>query len=252
MRREVARENRPEDDTDPEQLGLALLVVEDEPHIADMLAMSLRFVGYDVTVAGNGAEALAKMPDHEPALVLLDVMLPDTDGFELLQRLRSVQPGVPAVFLTARDGIDDKLNGLTIGGDDYITKPFSLEEVVVRIGVVLRRARSESQVSAPTNRLQYADLVLDEDRHQVWRDDTLILLSPTEFALLGYLLRNAGNVVSRSQILDHVWHYDFDGGSGVVESYIRYLRRKIDVFSPPLIQTVRGVGYSLRLADGVP
>lgn len=223
--------------------GTRLLVVEDEPAIQDMLAMSLAFVGYEVLRAGSGAEALAHADTGRIDLALLDVMLPDTDGLELLRRLRSVQPEVAAVFVTARDALEDRLAGLTLGGDDYVTKPFSLEEVVARVGVVLRRTRP---TVAETNRLVYADLVLDEDRHEVHRGERSITLSPTEFALLRFLLRNAELVMSRAQILDHVWHYDFHGNAGVVESYISYLRRKVDAEGPPLIHTVRGVGYVLR------
>jgi two-component system, OmpR family, response regulator len=228
--------------------GTRLLVVEDEPAIQDMLAMSLAFVGYDVVRAGTGSEAIAHADTGRIDLALLDVMLPDTDGFALLRRLRQVHPDMAAVFVTARDALEDRLAGLTLGGDDYVTKPFSLEEVVARVGVVLRRTRPAAE--SETNRLTYADLVLDEDRHEVHRGDQLIPLSPTEFSLLRFLMRNAGRVMSRAQILDHVWHYDFNGNSGVVESYISYLRRKIDAVDPPLIHTIRGVGYVLR-APGV-
>ena len=224
--------------------GTRLLVVEDEPAIQDMLAMSLAFVGYDVVRAANGAEAIAHAEADRIDLALLDVMLPDIDGFGLLRRLRQINPEMAAVFVTARDALEDRLAGLTLGGDDYVTKPFSLEEVVARVGVVLRRTRPAAETEP--NRLTYADLVLDEDRHQVHRGDRLITLSPTEFALLRFLMRNAGRVMSRAQILDHVWHYDFNGNSGVVESYISYLRRKVDVVDPPLINTIRGVGYVLR------
>ena len=225
--------------------GMKVLVVEDEPPILDMLSMSLAFVGYHVLRAGSGAEALSQAREHSVDLALLDVMLPDTDGFELLRRLRSIHPDMAAVFVTARDALEDRLNGLTLGGDDYVTKPFSLEEVVTRVGVVLRRTRPDAEEGKP-NRLTYADLVLDEDQHQVWRGGSPIELSPTEFSLLRYLMHNAGRVMSRAQILDHVWHYDFRGNGSVIESYISYLRRKIDVVDPPLIHTVRGVGYVLR------
>lgn len=225
--------------------GTRLLVVEDEPPIQDMLAMSLSFVGYDVVRAGTGAEAMARAGESHLDLALLDVMLPDTDGFELLRRLRGVQPEMAAVFVTARDALEDRLAGLTRGGDDYVTKPFSLDEVVARVAVVLRRTRPTAGEREP-NRLSYADLVLDEDSHEVRRGTELVSLSPTEFSLLRFLMRNAGRVMSRAQILDHVWHYDFSGNSGVVESYISYLRRKVDIVDPPLIHTVRGVGYVLR------
>ncbi len=221
-----------------------ILVVEDEPAIQEILAMSLAFVGYDVLRAGNGMDALAKAEATRVDLALLDVMLPDTDGVELLQRLRQIHPDMAAVFVTAKDDLEDRLTGLTRGGDDYITKPFSLEEVVTRVAVVLRRTRPAPDTRE--TRLECADLVLDEDRHEVWRGDQLVELSPTEFSLLRFLLRNAGRVVSRAQILDHVWRYDFNGNSSVVESYISYLRRKVDAVNPPLIHTVRGIGYMLR------
>lgn len=225
--------------------GTRLLVVEDEPAIQDMLAMSLAFVGYEVLRASSGSEAVAHADKMKIDLALLDVMLPDTDGVDLLRRLRTVHPDMAAVFVTARDALEDRLAGLTLGGDDYVTKPFSLEEVVARVGVVLRRTRPATREE--TNRLTYADLELDEARHEVHRAGQLITLSPTEFALLRFLMRNAELVMSRAQILDHVWHYDFHGNSGVVESYISYLRRKIDTIEPALIHTIRGVGYVLKV-----
>jgi len=231
--------------------GAKILVVDDESAIVDMLRLSLRFVGFEVAAAGSGSEARAVAATFQPDLVLLDVMLPDTDGFALLADLRRDRD-LPVLFLTARDGVDDRVRGLTLGADDYVTKPFSLEEVVARVGVVLRRSRSTGELERPDARLTYADLVMDEDGHQVWRHDELVNLSPTEFALLRFLLQNAGRVLSRTQILEHVWHYDFDGDSSVVDSYIRYLRRKVDVHDPPLIQTVRGIGYTLRLARSTP
>jgi len=224
--------------------GTRLLVVEDEPAIQEMLAMSLAFVGYDVLRAGTGAEAVAHADRMKIDLALLDVMLPDTDGVDLLRQLRKVNPDMAAVFVTARDALEDRLAGLTLGGDDYVTKPFSLEEVVARVGVVLRRTRPATRDES--SRLIYADLELDEARHEVRRAGALVTLSPTEFALLRFLIRNAELVMSRAQILDHVWHYDFNGNSGVVESYISYLRRKVDSVGPPLIHTIRGVGYVLK------
>ena len=226
--------------------GAKILVVDDEPYISEMLSLSLRFVGFEVATAGTGAEALRQAETFRPDLVVLDVMLPDTDGFQLLRSLRA-ETQLPVLFLTARDGMEDKLHGLTLGADDYVTKPFSLEEVVARIGVILRRSRAGSPAEQASARLSYGDLVMDEEGHEVWRQDQPVDLSPTEFALLRFLLRNAGRVMSRAQILEHVWHYDFNGDSSVVDSYIRYLRRKIDVFEPPLVHTVRGVGYTLRL-----
>jgi two-component system OmpR family response regulator len=221
-----------------------LLVVDDEPYIADLLATGLRFVGFEVRTAGAGMEALTAVRAWEPDALVLDVMLPDLDGFEVTRRLRSEGRGLPVLFLTARDATEDKVSGLTIGGDDYVTKPFSLEEVIARVRAVLRR-----QGAAPIGdgRLRYADLVLDEDAHEVSRAGVLLELTPTEFALLRYLMLNAGRVLSKNQILDHVWSYEFGGDGGVVESYISYLRRKVDApFGTALIRTVRGVGYTLR------
>jgi two-component system, OmpR family, response regulator len=225
--------------------GARILVVDDEPYIVEMMSLSLRFVGFEVASAGTGREALQLASSFRPDLVILDVMLPDTDGFALLHELRAQRP-MPVLFLTARDAMEDKLRGLTFGADDYVTKPFSLEEVVARVGVILRRSRQVAGDSS-AGRLAYADLILDEEAHEVWRGDTLIHLSPTEFALLKFLLRNQGRAMSRAQILEHVWHYDFNGDSSVVDSYIRYLRRKIDIVDPPLVQTVRGIGYTLRV-----
>ena len=232
----------------PELTGSRILVVDDEPHLVEMLTVSLRYVGFEVAYATTGAEALSVAEEFRPDLVVLDVMLPDADGFALLPKLRDAGD-VGVLFLTARDSLDDKLRGLTLGGDDYVTKPFSLEEVITRVGVILRRLRpaADPMTVIGGGVLRYADLALDEDGHEVWRANQRIHLSPTEFALLSFLLRNAGRVMSRAQILEHVWHYDFNGDSSVVDSYIRYLRRKIDIFEPPLIETVRGIGYILRL-----
>jgi two-component system OmpR family response regulator len=223
-----------------------LLVVDDEPTIVSLLSASLRFVGYDVRTAASGAEALRVAADFKPELLVLDVMLPDYDGFEVVRRLRADGRHLPVLFLTARDGVQDKITGLTVGGDDYVTKPFSLEEVVARIKAVLRR--TYAPLSA-TDRaaLRFADLEMDEETHDVVRGDKLIKLSPTEYKLLHYLLVNAERVVSKAQILDHVWRYDFGGDARIVESYISMLRRKVDVVDPPLIHTLRGFGYSLRL-----
>jgi two-component system OmpR family response regulator len=221
-----------------------LLVVDDEPYIADLLATGLRFVGFEVRTAGAGMEALTAVRAWEPDALVLDVMLPDLDGFEVTRRLRAEGRGLPVLFLTARDATEDKVSGLTIGGDDYVTKPFSLEEVIARVRAVLRR---QSAAPVDDGRLRYADLVLDEDAHEVSRAGVLLELTPTEFALLRYLMLNAGRVLSKNQILDHVWSYEFGGDGGVVESYISYLRRKVDApFETALIRTVRGVGYTLR------
>jgi two-component system, OmpR family, response regulator len=221
-----------------------LLVVEDEPNIRELLSTSLRFAGFEVHTAGDGASALKLAESERPDLLVLDVMLPDMDGFSVTRRLREQGRLVPVVFLTARDGTDDKVTGLTVGGDDYVTKPFSLEEVVARIRAVLRRTRGEVDDASS---LRFEDLELDEDSHEVSRGGRSIDVSPTEFKLLRYLMLNPNRVLSKAQILDHVWAYDFNGEAGIVESYISYLRRKIDDVDPPLIHTRRGVGYVLRL-----
>jgi two-component system OmpR family response regulator len=225
-----------------------VLVVDDEDYIADLLATGLKFVGFDVRTAGGGQEALTLARDWKPDLLVLDVMMPDVDGFEVTRRLRGEGRHVPVLFLTARDSVEDKVTGLTVGGDDYVTKPFSLEEIVARVRALLRR----NQLTAiDDGLLHYADLALDDDAHEVSRGGDLIDLTPTEFSLLRYLMLNAGRVVSKSQILDHVWNYDFGGDGAVVESYISYLRKKVDApYDVPLIRTVRGVGYSLRAPQG--
>jgi two-component system OmpR family response regulator len=221
-----------------------LLVVDDEPNIVDLLATSLRFAGFEVATARNGSEALRLAPEFRPDLLVLDVMMPGIDGFSVVRRLRQDGMSVPVVFLTARDATEDKVTGLTLGGDDYVTKPFSLEEVVARIRAVLRRFHANEQ--PPSTRLAFADIEMDEDTHEVWKGGELIPLSPTEFKLLRYFLQNAGRVLSKAQILDHVWHYDFNGDANVVESYVSYLRRKVDTTEPRLLHTLRGVGYVLR------
>ena len=226
-----------------------LLVVEDEPNIRELLATSLRFAGFEVHVAADGATALEQAAEHDPDLVVLDVMLPDMDGFTVTRKLRGSGRLLPIVFVTARDSVEDKIKGLTVGGDDYVTKPFSLEEVIARIRAVLRRTRGELDDHAT---LRFHDVELDEDTHEVRRGRRLIEVSPTEFKLLRYLMLNPNRVLSKTQILDHVWDYDFRGQSGIVESYISYLRRKIDVEEPALIQTKRGVGYVLRLPPELP
>ncbi|MHB1064384.1 MAG: response regulator transcription factor [Georgenia sp.] len=229
-----------------------LLVVDDEPSIRELLSASLRFAGFDVATAADGNAALTAAVEHDPDLVVLDVMLPDMDGFTVLRRMRAHGAEIPVLFLTARDDMADKVQGLTVGGDDYVTKPFSLEEVVARIRAILRRTRPTEADDAV---LRYTDLELNEDAHEVRRAGRLVDLSPTEFKLLRYLMINAEKVVSKAQILDHVWDYDFAGDAAIVESYISYLRRKVD--SPaalglddeelePLIHTRRGVGYVLR------
>ncbi|MCB4207838.1 response regulator transcription factor [Arthrobacter sp. UM1] len=225
-----------------------LLVVDDEPNIRELLTTSLRFAGFDVVSAANGRDALAAVEADEPDLAVLDVMLPDMDGFSITRRLRAAGRQFPVVFLTAKDGTEDKVQGLTVGGDDYVTKPFSLDEVVARIRAVLRRTHPFEDDEAV---LRVDDLELDDDAHEVRRAGQVIDLSPTEFKLLRYLMMNPNRVLSKAQILDHVWEYDFNGDASIVESYISYLRRKIDANKdlPPLIQTKRGVGYLLRTAD---
>jgi two-component system OmpR family response regulator len=220
-----------------------LLVVEDEPNILELLSASLRFAGFDVDTATSGSAAVSAAKARRPDLVVLDVMLPDLNGFEVIRQMRADGSRTPVVFLTARDATDDKIRGLTLGGDDYVTKPFSLEELTARIRAVLRRTAGGDQ--APS-RLRFADLELDEETHEVYRADRRVQLSPTEFKLLRYLMLNPNRVLSKAQILDHVWNYDFRGDDNIVESYISYLRRKIDADQPRLIHTLRGVGYVLR------
>jgi two-component system OmpR family response regulator len=197
-------------------------------------------------VAANGREALAKAVANKADVILLDVMMPDIDGFEVCRRLRNDGVQSPVLFLTARDATEDKVSGLRLGADDYVTKPFSLEEVIARVEALLRRLDGSSRISS---RLTFGDLVLDDDSHQVWRDGRPIDLSPTEFKVLRYLMLNPGRVLSKSQILDHVWQYDFGGESTIVETYISYLRKKVDQGAEPLIHTVRGVGYVLRAEE---
>lgn len=226
-----------------------LLVVDDEPNIRDLLASSLRFAGYDVLSAGDGTEALRLATAEKPDLIILDVMLPDMDGFTVTRKLRSSGIDMPILFLTAKDDIRDKVEGLQAGGDDYVTKPFGLEEVVARINAILRRTK---RGTSEQPLLRVADLELDDNLYEVHRGGRLIDLSPTEFKLLRYLMVNEGRVVSKAQILDHVWEYDWEGDAAIVESYISYLRRKLDApdengnIPPSLIQTRRGVGYLLR------
>jgi two-component system OmpR family response regulator len=239
--------------SEPPIRAARVLVVDDEPNISALLSATLRLVEFEVRVVDSGHRALVAVEDFEPDLVVLDVMLPDLDGFDVAKRLRATGSRVPVLFLTARDAVEDRISGLSAGADDYVTKPFSLEEVVLRIRAILRRSQPEQAgeaAGADTGVLRYADLELDEDAHEVRRAGRLIDLSPTEFNLLKYLLINAGRVVSKAQILDRVWKYDFGGDGRIVESYVYYLRRKIDKTDPPLIHTVRGVGYALRLPRG--
>jgi two-component system OmpR family response regulator len=220
-----------------------ILVVDDEPNIVDVIAMALRYQGFDVATAGTGGDALSQVKAFRPHLMVLDVMLPDMEGFDVAERLGAQRSGVPIIFLTARDSTEDKIRGLTTGGDDYVTKPFSLEELVARIRTVLRRTGAAEPESA---RLTFEDLELDEDTMEVTRAGEPIELTATEYRLLRYLMLNPRRVMTRAQLLDHVWDYDFGGDGRVLETYISYLRKKLDAAGPPLIQTVRGVGYALR------
>jgi two-component system OmpR family response regulator len=223
-----------------------ILVVDDEPSISELISTSLRFVGFDVRTAANGAQALSMAEEFKPHAMVLDVMLPDLDGFEVCKMIRNEGVDTGVLFLTAKDGMEDKVKGLTLGGDDYMTKPFSLEELVARLRALLRRIGVD-HIEIDDEKMRFADLELDEATHEVHRAGQLLDLSPTEFALIRYLIINADRVVSKLQILDHVWQYDFRGDAGIVETYISYLRKKIDAFDPPLIHTVRGVGYRLRM-----
>ena len=227
-----------------------ILVVDDEPNINDLVSTSLKFSGFDVRSAMNGAQALTIAEEFKPHALVLDVMMPGMNGFEVCEKLRKDGLKVGVLFLTAKDSTDDKVTGLTIGGDDYMVKPFSLEELIARVRAILRRT-GDIQIDIDDELIRFADLELNEATHEVRRGGNLIELSPTEFTLLRYLLINADRVVSKAQILDHVWQYDFRGDAGIVETYISYLRKKIDTYEPQLIHTVRGVGYRLRLPSKV-
>jgi len=220
-----------------------VLVVDDEPSIVDAVATALRYEGFEVDEAATGREALKAAETLRPDLIVLDIMLPDLDGIEVTRRLRQDGLRVPVLFLTARDSTEDKISGLTVGGDDYVTKPFSLAEVVARVRAILRRVRVTGDDESV---LRFADLVLDEETHEVWRDGKPVHLTATEFNLLRYFMLNPRRVLSKAQILDHVWQYDYDGGDNVVETYVSYLRKKVDRHGPPLIHTIRLVGYTLR------
>jgi two-component system, OmpR family, response regulator len=225
-----------------EDVAARILVVDDEPHIAELVSTALRYEGFETRACGAGRQAIQEVASFDPDLVVLDIMLPDLEGTEVSRRLRQAGNGVPIIFLTALDSTEQRIRGLSIGADDYVTKPFSLEELVLRIRSVLRRTRPQPA----SGRLEVGDLVLDEDGHEVWRGTTRVDLTATEFRLLRYLMGNTRRVLSKSQILDNVWSYDFHGEPNVVETYVSYLRRKIDSLGPPLIHTVRGVGYVLR------
>jgi two-component system, OmpR family, response regulator len=227
-----------------EQNDLRVLVVDDDRNIADVLSMALRYEGYSVEVAGSGRAALKAASDFRPHIILLDVMLPDFDGFEVAGRLADRRAEIPILFLTARDTTEDKVRGLTLGGDDYVTKPFSVEEILARIRTILRRV---GLAQPDGRRLSFADLELDDDTREVTRGGKLIELTDTEYRLLRYLMLHPRNVLTRAQILDHVWEYDFGGDARVLETYVSYLRRKLEAEGPRLIHTVRGVGYALRM-----
>jgi two-component system OmpR family response regulator len=224
-----------------------VLIVDDEPNIRDLLATSLRFAGYEIQTAANGAQAVAAVTESEPDIILLDVMLPDMNGFSVTKKLRSAGVQAPILFLTARDDVEDKITGLTVGGDDYLTKPFSLDEVVARIQAILRRTKT---VDAESAVIDAGAVVINQDAHEVTIEGKLVDLSPTEYKLLRFLVMNPDRVLTKAQILDHVWEYDFNGDMGIVESYVSYLRKKLDpISSRPLIQTKRGVGYIYKKND---
>ena len=224
-----------------------VLIVDDEPNIRDLLATSLRFAGYEIQTAANGAQAVAAVTESEPDIILLDVMLPDMNGFSVTKKLRAAGIQSPILFLTARDDVEDKITGLTVGGDDYLTKPFSLDEVVARIQAILRRTKTVETESAV---IDAGAVVINQDAHEVTIEGKLVDLSPTEYKLLRFLVMNPDRVLTKAQILDHVWEYDFNGDMGIVESYVSYLRKKLDpISSRPLIQTKRGVGYIYKKHD---
>ena len=224
-----------------------VLIVDDEPNIRDLLATSLRFAGYEIQTAANGAQAVAAVTESEPDIILLDVMLPDMNGFSVTKKLRSSGIQAPILFLTARDDVEDKITGLTVGGDDYLTKPFSLDEVVARIQAILRRTKTADAESAM---IDAGAVLINQDAHEVTVEGKLVDLSPTEYKLLRFLVMNPDRVLTKAQILDHVWEYDFNGDMGIVESYVSYLRKKLDpISSRPLIQTKRGVGYIYKKHD---
>jgi two-component system OmpR family response regulator len=223
---------------------IKILVVDDEPNIRDLLASGLRFAGFSVLAVGNGNDAVTAAEKGKPDLILLDVMLPDMSGFSVTKKLRSMNILAPVLFLTARDEVEDKITGLTVGGDDYMTKPFSLDEIIARINAILRRTK---QGSIEKSVIEVGEVRIDEDAHDVFVNDGAIELSPTEYKLLRYLMENANRVLSKSQILDHVWEYDFNGEMGIVESYISYLRKKLDpLTTEPVLLTKRGHGYMFK------
>ncbi len=236
----------PEALTRPDGTPVRVLVVDDEVNIAELISMALRYEGWDISTAHAGNKAVRLAKEQKPDAIVLDVMLPDIDGLEVLRRIRTNQPDVPVLFLTARDAVEDRVAGLTAGGDDYVTKPFSIEELVARLRGLMRRAGARRVETS--NTLTVGDLELDEDSHEVWRAGDEIVLTATEFELLRFLMRNPRRVMSKAQILDRVWNYDFGGQANVVELYISYLRKKIDQGREPMIHTMRGAGYVLKPA----
>ena len=233
--------------TRPDGSPVRVLVVDDEQMLADLLASALRYEGWEVTTAGTGVAAVRAAREIEPDVIVLDIMLPDFDGLEVMRRIHGRQANVPILFLTAKDAVEDRVAGLTAGGDDYVTKPFSLEEVVARLRALLRRSGASAEQQDEL--LEVGDLRMNEDSHEVWRGEEEINLTATEFELLRFLMRNPRRVLSKPQILDRVWNYDFGGQANIVELYISYLRRKIDRGREPMIHTMRGVGYVLKPAD---
>jgi len=241
----------PEVLTRPDGSPIRILAVDDEPSLTELLTLALRYEGWQVTTANSGANAVRAASQIQPDAIVLDIMLPDFDGVEVMRRIRTTQPNVPVIFLTAKDALADRINGLTAGGDDYVTKPFSLEELIARLRSLLRRSGMASSYRESV--LTVGDLALNEDSHEVVRGGEYINLTATEFELLRFMMRNPNRVLSKSQILDRVWHYDFGGQANVVELYISYLRKKIDVGREPMIHTLRGSGYLLRAAaEGKP
>jgi len=233
--------------TRPDGSPIRVLAVDDEPSLTELLSIALRYEGWAVTTAATGASAVRTAAQLQPDVIVLDIMLPDFDGLEVMRRVRTTQPNVPVLFLTARDALPDRIKGLTAGGDDYVTKPFSLEELIARLRALLRRSGIAAGIRESV--LTVGDLVLNEDSHEVTRDGVAINLTATEFELLRYLMRNPNRVLSKAQILDRVWHYDFGGEANIVELYISYLRKKIDAGRAPMIHTLRNVGYLLRAAQ---
>ncbi len=233
--------------TRPDGTPIKILTVDDESSLTELLSMAMRYEGWDVSTAGSGLTAVKAAREVRPDAIVLDMMLPDFDGLEVMRRIRAEQPDIPVIFLTAKDALDDRIGGLTAGGDDYVTKPFSLEELIARLRGLLRRTGATT--ARPGSQLVVGDLILDEDSHEVTRGGEEIQLTATEFELLRYLMRNPRRVLSKPQILDRVWNYDFGGQANVVELYISYLRKKIDANRPPMIHTLRGSGYVLKPAS---